>query len=192
MQFKKILWIIALLLISVPVFAQRKKQKQSQDLKDFTRITNQANLAFTIPDGFKEVPDKQNTQTFDYGITLPGEEFEIWFRVIPEKTDESTDTDSLYIDMGKIEAQSLAGDANYFMRNMPDRVLTDYNADAGKTYLINLPDSPATKHYKYALLITLQKKKGGTVMAVCLTNDKGPDFFQNINKARTCMKFKAI
>ncbi|PTR01078.1 hypothetical protein C8P68_101309 [Mucilaginibacter yixingensis] len=190
MQFKKICWLVLLLLITAPVFAQRKRQRQSAGFREFTRITNQANLAFNVPDGFKEVSNKQNRLSFDYGIALPGQEFEIWFRVIPEQNDSMTD--SLYIDVGKIEAKSLAGDANYFMRGMPPEVISDYNADTGRTFLINLPDSPTTKHYKYALLITLQKKKSGTVMAVCFTNDKGPDFFQNINKARSCMKFRPI
>lgn len=192
MHFKRILLIVTLLFCASPLFAQRKKTSGSVSLKEFSRLSTQANIAFTVPEGFKELPSKQNGLTFDYGMGIPGEEFEIWFRVIPDKNETPDDRDSTYLDVGKVEAQSLAGDENYFMRSMPDRVLADYNADAGKTYLINLPDSASTKHYKYALLIMLQKKKGGTVMAVCLTNDKGPDFFRNINRARSCIRFKAI
>ena len=67
-----------------------------------------------------------------------------------------------------------------------------YASDAaGKTYLLNLLDMPETKHYKYALLITLQKGHVGTIIAVCFANEKGAEFFKNINKASKCLKFKS-
>ena len=50
---------------------------------------------------------------------------------------------------------------------------------------------PATKRYKYALLITLQKNHTGIILAVCFTNEKGPEFFKNLDRASSCMKFKA-
>jgi hypothetical protein len=55
---------------------------------------------------------------------------------------------------------------------------------------LNLLDFPATKHYKYALLIALQRNHTGTIMAVCFTNDKGPEFFKNVDRASNCLKFK--
>jgi hypothetical protein len=185
-QFKQILLITFLLFCTRAAMAQTKLPKPSHEYKSFARVANKANVAFLVPDGFKELP-KNDGLPFEYGITIPDEGFEIWFKVIPQ-TDDTPD--SLYLDAGKTEAKALAGENDYMVRNMPDRVLNDYGADAGKTYLLNLPDTPATKHYKYALLITLQKSHKGTIMAVAFTNDKGPDFFRNINKARNSIRFK--
>lgn len=151
-------------------------------------MANHANAVFSLPEGFKELSVKNENSNFDYGITIPGQEFEIWFKISPQ-TD--ADPDSLYVGIGKNEAKALAGENDYFTRGIPDEVLNDYNADAGRTYLINLPDAAATKHYKFALLITLQKNHRGTIMAVCFTNEKGPDFFKNINRAKSCIKFRS-
>lgn len=169
------------------VVAQQKQLKSAKVSRNFAKTVTKANIAFAIPDGFKEIADKGIAGPFDYGITLPGQDFEVWFKVFPQ--DENT-PDSLYLNMGKNEAKLLSGENEYLMRNLTDDVLTDYNADAGKTYFINLPDSPVTRHYKFALLITLQKNNKGIVMAAGLTNDKGPDFFKNLNRARYCLKFK--
>lgn len=189
-QFKQILLISGLLFCTAGMFAQQKPPRPSHAFKSFIRATGKAGVAFSLPDGFKEIPVKAESLPFDYGITIPDQDFEIWFKAIPQI---DTDPDSLYVDIGKITAKTLAGDNEIsFVRNMPDRVLTDYGADAGKTYLINLPDLPATRHYKFALLITLQKSHKGTIMAVAFTNEKGPDFFRNINKARNCIHFKGI
>jgi hypothetical protein len=49
---------------------------------------------------------------------------------------------------------------------------------------------PITKHYKYALLITLQKAQTGTILAICFANEKGPEFFKNMGLAKNCIKFK--
>jgi hypothetical protein len=141
-----------------------------------------------LPDTFKELDIKSDNIDFDYGLTIPGQEFEIWLKVIPQSENSP---DSLYIEIGRTKARQLAGENRFLVRLMPEEVLADYNADAGRTYFMNLPDLPETKHYKFALLITLQKNHKGTIMAICLSNDKGPDFFRNINKARNCIKFKA-
>ncbi|GAB3913859.1 hypothetical protein GCM10028826_27000 [Mucilaginibacter boryungensis] len=166
--------------------AQTKPAKESHEYKSFSKIASRSNVTFTLPEGFKELP-VSGDNIFNYGMTIPGEDFEIWLKVTPQ-TDNTSD--SLYVEMGKAEAKLLAGDNHYYTHGMPERVLTDYNADAGRSYFIYLSDSPATKHYKFALLITLQKNSKGTIMALCMTNDKGPDFFKNINKARNCIRFK--
>lgn len=167
--------------------AQTKTAKESREYKSFAKIAAKSNVAFTLPEGFKELP-VSGDNIFNYGMTIPEQDFEIWLKVIPQNDNTS---DSLYVEMGRTEAKALAGDGHFYTHGMPERVLTDYNADAGRTYLINLPDSPATKHYKYALLITLQKNNKGTIMALCMTNDKGPDFFKNISRARNCIRFKS-
>jgi len=184
-QFKQILLISCLLFCSAMVFAQGKAPKESRESKNFSKILNRANINFTMPDGFNELVAKDENQ-YDYGIST-GSEFEIWFKIIPQLEGAA---DSAYIQIGKTQAKALAGEGNFLMRNIPDRVLTDYNADAGKTYFISLPDITDKNRFKYALLITLQKNHKGTIVAVCLTNDKGPDFFKNISKAQTCIKFR--
>lgn len=176
----------------------------SPQLKNFQQLTAQANINFISPKGFREIkaPDNEDL-SFDYAMEVPGKEFEIWFQVksqkenyasyqrsIGNKSTEQANPDSLYLDMGRAQAITFAGDNNFLIRDIPPKYRAKYNADAGKTYLLNLQDMPVTKHYKYALLITLQKDHIGTILAVCFSNEKGPEFFKNIDRASTCIKFK--
>ncbi len=177
----------------------------SEQLKEFLQLLAQASATFTFPKGFKEIPATNNEDfSFDYAMEMPGKDFEVWFQVKSQKENwasyeraqndkgrQVANPDSLYVEMGKAHAIAFTGDNNYFIRNMPQNVLERYNADAGKSYLLNLLDLPSTKHYKYALLITLQRNHTGTIMMVCFTNEKDPEFFKNIDKAGNCLKFKS-
>ncbi|MCJ8209469.1 hypothetical protein MUY27_07095 [Mucilaginibacter sp. RS28] len=193
-KLNKLLAVVCLLLFTAIAQAQVKyAQFNSRQARIFNQLLADANAAFTLPEGFKEsAPVDNEEMNFDYGITMPGQEFEIWFAVKPYKQISKyyNNPDSVYETLGKTQVSILSGDNSYFMRNLDDRILNQYNADAGKSYLLNLNDSPLTKHYKYALIITFQKDHNGTILAVCLTNDKGPDFFKYIDKARNCIRFK--
>jgi hypothetical protein len=176
----------------------------SPQLKSFQQITAAANVNFISPKGFREIkaPDNEDL-SFDYAMEAPGKEFEIWFQVksqkenyasyeksIGDKNTAQANPDSLYVGMGTAQAITFAGDNNFLQRDIPPKYRARYNADAGKSYLLNLQDEAVTKHYKYALLITLQKDHIGTILAVCFSNEKGPEFFKNIDKASNCIKFK--
>ena len=211
-QFKQILITGMLLFFIMPVIAQEKKMVALTAAKrhvtnkfiEFSHLTAEANVNFVFPEGFKEIraPDNEDF-SFDYALTLPGKDFEIWFKIKPEKEDwlsyekslktpgtQLANPDSSYNEVAEAHAITLTGDKNYFIRSIPANVLARYNADAGKSYLLTLLDLPETKHYKYALLITLQKNHTGTIMAICFTNEKGPEFFKNMDKASNCLKFK--
>jgi hypothetical protein len=183
-QFKQILLIIHLLFFTGAVLAQTQTGKDTREFKTFSKIATRAGVGFNLPDGFSELPVRTESKAYDYGMAIPGQDFEIWFKITPQT---NAAPDSLYLEIGKTQAKQLAGDNTILIRNMSTRVLAEYNADAGKTYFVSLPD---TRHYKYALLITLEKNHKSIITALCLTNDKGPDFFQNINRARNCIKFK--
>jgi hypothetical protein len=189
-----------------PVHALAKNATPpSVQFKEFSQLLAQASATFAFPKGFKEIPAVNNEDfSFDYAMEMPGRDFEVWFQVKSQKENwasyerlqndsdrQLANPDSLYLEMGKAHATAFTGDRNYFVRNMPLNVLTRYNADAGKSYLLNLLDLPATKHYKYALLITLQRNHTGIIMMVCFTNEKDPEFFKNIDKAGNCLKFKS-
>ena len=209
-KFKHILFTQILILLAVTAISQQIKHKStvakttSNQLKAFYQLDAEANVVFIYPEGFKEIPVINNEDfSFDYAMVLPGHDFEIWFRVRSLKrnwedyqlysndpTRSIENPDSLYNHIGLAQAISFTGDKNYFTTIIPKDVLARYNATAGKTYLLNLLDMRATKHYKYALLITLQKDHIGTIVAVCFANDKGSEFFKNISKASKCLKFK--
>jgi hypothetical protein len=170
----------------------------------FNKTLAEAGMIFTPVAGFKEAGAySKGNSDFDYGLTLPGQDFEVWFQVTPlkqswqsyERTQANNkqpgiNPDSAYLKVGKFKAEALSADGTFFERNLRPHTLAEYNADAGKTYLVDLKDSPETKHYSYALLITLQKDHIGNVMVMCLTNDRGPAFFRNINRLKNCLKFK--
>jgi hypothetical protein len=192
-QFKRFCVAVCLLVYGYTAGAQTKYSQVDRQMKEFSRLVTEANINFTLPEGFKEVtPISNEDVSYDYGITLPGQEFEIWFEVKPYKVISKyyANADSAYINIGKEQVSVFSADNAYFARNLNDRILAQYNADEGKSYLVNLSDSPVTRHYKYALIITLQKDHTGTILAICLTNDKGPGFFKYIDKARNCIKFK--
>jgi hypothetical protein len=136
-------------------------------------------------------------------MEIPGKNFEIWLQVKSQQQnwnsylhnlnmpgEKLANPDSVYLAMGQAHASAFAGENQPVVRSIPAKTLKRYNADAGKSYLLSLQDLDQTKHYKYALLIALQKNHTGTIMAVCFTNDKGPEFFKNIDRASHCIKFK--
>lgn len=184
--------------------AKAVQVKGSTQLALFVTEANAAGAEFKLPAPFKELPAVNNENfTFDYAMTIPGQDFEVWFQVHSLKQNWASyeqvknitgktlaNPDSTYLNVARAHASALSDDDKYFMRPLPASVLEMYNADAGKTFLFNLADLPETRNYKYALLIALQKDHIGYAMAVCLTNVKGPEFFKNINKARDCMKFR--
>lgn len=203
-HIRKLLCIAMLLCLVVPVIAQRKAIQATTQRKDFYQITKEANLNFTLPAGFREIKAVDNEDySFDYAMEVPGKNFEMWLQVKSQKQNwisyekasgdkktELANPDSMYIEMSKAMATTLSGGHDYLVRNIQPDVLARYNADAGKSYLLNLLDSPATRHYKYALIISLQKNHTGTLMAVYFTNDKDADFYRYVYRAGHCIKFK--
>ncbi len=192
-QFKQIFVIACLLVYSCRASAQNKHAKIQKPVKDFAHNAAEANVIFVVPEGFKEIlPVNNEDLTYDYGMALPGKQIEIWFSVMPYKYTSRSfpQPDSAYLNVSKMQVSAFSSDNDYFTRSLTAKVLTQYNADQGKSYLLNLNDSPVTRHYKYALVVALQKDHIATVLAVCLTNDKGPDFFKAMDKARNCLKFK--
>jgi hypothetical protein len=207
-QFKQILFTAIFLIAVAPVLAQVrhnpavmiKKPVPNQQRTNFYQLAAQTNVVFLWPKGFAEVqaPDDEDF-SFDFGLELPGQDFEVWYQIKPEKEDwarfkdnpQAANPDSIYIAEGKAAAANFCGDQKYFEINIPPAILARNNADAGKSYLLTLLDMPQTRHYKYALLITLQKNHTGTIIAVCFTNVKGPGFFKNVKRATDCLRFKS-
>jgi len=204
-QINKIITIAACLLsLNLTAAAQIKKQvTASRQLTEFRALANDANINFLLPAGFREVKAVNNENfSFDYAMIIPGQDFEVWFSIQPLKQNwlsyeragstgkTLANPDSTYNNIGKANAIALSGDNDFLVRTITSPVLEQYNADAGKTYLVNLIDLPETRHYKYALLISLQKNRTGNLLAVCLSNEKGPRFFKNINRAKDSIKFR--
>jgi hypothetical protein len=213
-QFKQILLTMALLLLVVTVIPQVRPRPRankltvakpvSSQLKQFNHLAAAANVRFVFPAGFREIPVINNEEfSFDYAMETAGRDFEVWLQVKSQKENyadylrlkndpgkQIENPDSLFISIGQAQAATLAGDRNYLVRTIPPDILARYNANAGKTYLLTLPDLRETKHYKYALLMILQKDHIGTIEAVCFTNEKSPEFFKNINRMSKYIGFK--
>lgn len=203
-QFKKILLIVMLLCGVVNVFAQGRHLSEDPDHKKFDQLLKETNLQFAFPAGFRTITPVDNEDfSYDFAMELPRHDFEVWLQIKPQRQNwvsyqkalyekphrEVANPDSMYMDMSKANAKALSADNNFLVRNMPPEVLARYNADAGKSYLINLPDLNITKHYKYALLVALQKNHTGTVIAVYFTNEKDADFYREVYRAAHCLRF---
>jgi hypothetical protein len=218
-QISKILLLTAGLLCLVQTLAAAQSKKKgskfitkaapqrvavSRQLSSFLKEAREAGVDFTMPANFKELQAVNNENfSFDYAMTIPGQDFEVWLQVhslkqnwmsydqVKDITSKTLDNpDSTYLQTARAHATAMSDDDKYFTRPLPANVLEMYNADAGKTYLFNLANIPETRRYKYALLIAIQKNHTGYLMAVCLANEKGPAFFKNINQARDCIKFR--
>ncbi len=200
LKITRLVTFIALLCATAASFAQGTRLDYSEQYKSFQKEINKVGINFNFPEGFKEIK-AVNTRDFkfDYAMELPGKDFEIWLRVNSFKENRQflhdnhlhINTDSAYSYILKQQATVFSNDTEWFTRQLAESQLSQYNANVGKTYLVNLNDSPVTKHYKYALLIVIARYNTGSVFAVCLANDRGPEFFKNIFAAGNCIKFKA-
>jgi hypothetical protein len=184
--------------------AAASKEYRLPQLHPFLKEAAEAGVEFAFPPILKEIPAVNNENfSFDYAMKMPGQDFAIWLQVHSLKQNWASyeqvknitgkmlaNPDSTYVNTIKAHALALSDDDRYTFRSLSPQVLQAYNADAGKTCMLNLADLPETKGFKYALIIALQKNHAGYILAVCLTNDKGPDFFRNINKVRECIKFR--
>jgi len=183
--------------------AQIKKPGQGTQRKDFYQLLKQASLKFNFPSGFQEIKAVNNEDySFDFALQNPDHNCEVWLMARSQKQNwlsyEHTQTeqknqvdnpDSMYMELSKAYANALTGYNTYQPRDMPADVLAQYNADAGKSYLLNLQDMPVTQHYKYALIVALQKNHTGTLIAVYFTNYKDPDFYSDVYKVSHSFKF---
>ncbi|SDT61977.1 hypothetical protein SAMN05216490_4373 [Mucilaginibacter mallensis] len=202
-QLRQIIITALLISAALPVFAQTKRHGINSQHKDFYQLLRDANLTFKLPSGCKEISPVNNEYfSFDFAMEIPGKDFEMWLQVKSQRQNwnsyehsqynkerELANPDSMYKEISQAIAISLSGDTSYLVRNMPPDILARYNADAGKSYLVNLLNMRVTKHYKYALIIALQQNHTGTLVAVYFTNEKDPDFYKDVNRAGSCLKF---
>lgn len=186
-----------MIVVTSIVFGQAKNG--SRQLSGFKYLLSNINGSFTIPESFTEIKPANNDKLpFQYGLKFPDAECEVWFQVNSVKGDwqrferngrQGINPDSAYLKVASDEAQIMGGTKDLLSRPMPPRILQMYNADEGRSYFVTLADIPATKHYQYALLIVLHKNHYGNIVVACLTNEKGPTFFRNIDKLKYCFKF---
>jgi len=182
--------------------AQTKQVAPADDQrKDFNLLLKDSNLKFTFPSGFKEIK-ALNNEYFSFDFALEDANCEVWMMVRSQKQNwisyekarqdkktELANPDSMYVDVTKAYATELTDDKNFAGRDFPADVLAEYNADGGKSYLLNLRDMQVFHHYKYALIVSLQKDHTGTLIAIFFTNYKDADFYRDVNRVSHSFKF---
>jgi hypothetical protein len=203
---RRVLLVAIFLYGALTSIAQKKRKIAPADRKDFYHLVADANLKFTYPPGFRAIPAINDEDfSFDFALELPAQDFEMWVQVNPQKQNwnsylhtrynektKQENPDSVFVKLGKADAIALSGDDSYLERYMPRNVLARYNADAGRSYLLDLLDLHQTGHYKYALIIALQQNHNGTLVAICFTNQKDADFYKAVNRACRSFRFKPV
>jgi hypothetical protein len=198
-----IIFIAIIFYCSSHAIAQIKPLPANNQRKEFYLLLKEADLKFTFPTGFNEIRAINNDYfSFDFAMQGPEHNCEVWLTVRSQKQNwvsyekdrsdkknELANPDSMYIDVGRAYATELTGSQNFMARNIPADVLAEYNADAGKSYLLNLRDMQVIHHYKYALIVSLQKNHTGTLIAIFFTNYKDPDFYRDVNRVSHSFKF---
>ncbi|QEC62968.1 hypothetical protein [Mucilaginibacter ginsenosidivorans] len=173
--------------------------------REFLHLTADANVIFSFPTGFREIAAPNDEYfSYDYAMEIPGHQFEIWFKVRSQKNDwknylamkndprrQLPNPDTGYLAKGRAMAKTLCNDTVSVSRDIDQEVLRRYNANAGKSYLVDMPYRETTKHYKYALVLAIEKDHTGTILIVCFTDEKSPEFFRNVNRISHYLKFKS-
>lgn len=200
---RKILPILFLLLILVNLIGHAQPQPNFPQLKTFQQTLAGLNVQFAFPKDFKEIKTVRNPELdIDYAMELPNENFQVWFMVknlqqqrtklkVFEDASKAAinNPDSLYRPIATATAITLAGKNNYTVKVLPPEALALFNASGGQSYLLGLYNTPVTNRCKYGLLICLQKHGAGSVSMLFLSNDNGPDFYKNVNKACYSVRF---
>lgn len=174
-------------------------------LKSFQQTLSVVGVQFFSPKEFREIkPLHYGNINVDYAIELPNDNFQVWYlaksslqeqakiKVFEDNVKRSAiHPDSLYTFAAARTSAILAGNDknNYTYKILPPDVLSSFGADNGISYQLNLKDRPETNHYQYGLLVCLQKNGQGYVEMLFLSNQNGPDFYKNVNKAYYSVKF---
>lgn len=195
---KKLTGIFLFAILLVTQVKGQLKPYGGPQLTGFKALLSTINGTFTYPENFTEVKPPNNEKLpFQYGLKMDDADLEIWFQVNSvraewqrfEANKQGADPDSSYTKVAADEALTMSGRNDYITRSIPPYILDRYNADEGRSYLLTLADLPATKHYQYALLIVLHKNHYGNMVVACLTNEKGPAFYRNVNQLKHCFRF---
>ena len=84
----------------------------------------------------------------------------------------------------------MSEDEDFIIRDISEDVLTNFNATTGRSYILSLPDLPETRHYKYALILAIQKNHSGSILATCFADETDTDFIKNVNHLSQYVRFK--
>lgn len=113
-QFKQIIITAIFLLVAAVATSQVKPPTPSNQLRNFSKETVEDGMEFIFPDGVREIPAVNTVDfPFDYAMSLPGKDFEIWFMVRSTKKyprvppTEGFNTDSTYNYMAETVARGL-------------------------------------------------------------------------------------
>lgn len=179
------LLVILLFLATINIASGQNKYEQTFDEK-----LNSAGIAMAIPPGFCVVHPVQNpVMRYDFGIRSMYTSFEAWFRVL--NTTKIPAGDSLAIRNIRKQVSAISTDKRYIAKVIPSEIVKEFfNADFGRSFALTLKKDHATRNYKYAQLMVVQKSRSSSLMMLFLSDENGPAFYRNINSIFYTVKFK--
>lgn len=170
---------------------KRRKQyfAQSMTEEEFRKLTNDLNILFTIPDGFKTTKVIPNSNMpYFFALKHKAADFEIRF-FIESFTDMKKQIDESGVEIDKnwfnksYEGSYISSLSNISQGIIPiyyhykaSDVSIEFNADDG-IYSNFFPDSEYAENYKYCLFMVLHKNNHSNIYVSFLSND-----LDNFNK----------
>lgn len=144
----------------------------------------------TIPPGFWVVHPVQNpAMPYDFGIRSMYTNFEVWFNVV--NTSKIPAGDSVAIRNARRQVSQVSADKKYIAKTIPSEIMKEFfNADFGRSFALTLKKGHATRNYKYAQLMVVQKSRTSSLVMLFLSDENGPAFYRNVNSVFYTVKFK--
>lgn len=188
MNMKKI-FLLSMLFVSPCIL---KAQNAFPD--EFTRLMEQAEMTFTIPDGF-EVIDSINNPQLKYEFAIKHKKGKLEARYAIRPTDATMKGKNIEEMTFMPIAMNLTGimePGKLKIQKMPDEsVKKEFNAEGGTTVLLDKAHKEFMQKYKQCMYISVWRKDIGSAHIFLLFNEmNNKELMDSMMKAFYALKFK--